>query len=95
MTRKSAALTPIERYRAATLAVRQRAALPRVIDAPLLECLDAGRAFCFLRTLDNVERVALRQAWEQHRRSVWAADAIARYRDIRHMALGQHVDTTA
>ena len=91
----SAALTPIARYRAAVATVRQRAALPRVIDAPLLECLDAGRAFCFLRTLDNVERVALRQTWEQHRRSVWAADAIARYRDIRHMALGQHVDTVA
>jgi hypothetical protein len=91
----SAALTPIARYRAAVATVQQRAALPRVIDAPLLECLDAGRAFCFLRTLDNVDRVALRQTWEQHRRDTWAADAIARYRDIRHMALGQSVDTVA
>jgi hypothetical protein len=85
----------IERYRAAVTPVRQRAALPRVIDAPLLECLDAGRPFCFMRTLDNVDRVALRQTWEQHRRDTWAADAIARYRDIRHMALGQSVDTVA
>jgi hypothetical protein len=91
----SAALTPITRYRAAVATVRQRAALPRVIDAPLLECLDAGRPFCFMRTLDNVDRVALRQTWEQHRRDTWAADAIARYRDIRHMALGQSVDTVA
>ena len=41
----------------------QRDRVP-ALDAPLLDCLNAGRPFCFLRTVGIVERVALRDAWE-------------------------------
>lgn len=90
----------LARYRAAVAPVRARAAAAYpTVDIPvstwlaLLDCFDAGRPFSMLRTVDNVERVRMRDAWEGHRRT-WRADAMARYADIRHAALGQHVDTT-
>lgn len=87
------------RFRAATRAIAARAAvnpfelLPVNAAAALLECLDAGRPFCFLPGVDNVERVAMRRVWELHSRSLWVNDAIARYRDIRER-IGCCIDTT-
>ena len=54
----------IARYAAVVSRLRaQRDSVPALDDA-LLACLNAGRPFCFLRTVDTVERVALRDAWE-------------------------------
>lgn len=60
----------LARFRAATIRTRVRAAAirGRPLDPALLECLNAGRPFCFLRSVDNVERVAMREAWEMSRR---------------------------
>jgi hypothetical protein len=80
----------LARYRTATAAVRERASMP-VTTLPgdawdaLVECFDSGRGFCFVRSVDAIERVAMRSAWEGERRA-WGADALARYRAVQ--ALG-------
>jgi hypothetical protein len=72
----------IASYRAISGPLRARAAIPETIDAALFDCLATGRPFCFMRTLDTVDRVRLRDAFEH---KAWAADALARYRQVAQM----------
>lgn len=87
------------RFKALTLATRQRAATIAPPCPALLDCLDARRPFNFIRTVDNVERVAIRAHWEAHTREAWAQDAIARYRHLQALAsaaappIGRSIDT--
>lgn len=57
----------ILRYRQLAHALRIERDRIYPLDDPLLLCLNSGRAFCFLRTVTRIERVALRDQWENTR----------------------------
>ena len=74
------ALATMQAWHDATGAARERAAAgPLLPDDALFECLQAKRPFCFLRSLDTVTRVALRDGWE------FRANAVRQYRKVRDM----------
>ena len=54
-------------YRAVQAALWRRRGTVADLDAPLWDCLDRGDPFCFCRSVDTVERVRLRDEWENTR----------------------------
>jgi hypothetical protein len=55
----------VARYAEVRADLARRRELVAPLDDPLLACLDRGDPFCFLRTVDTIERVALRDQWEK------------------------------
>jgi hypothetical protein len=62
------------RYCASVQDIRDRARDPLILTGAELECYDSGRPFSFMRNLDLIERVRMRNAWERMRNGRTVAD---------------------